>query len=251
MRVIILEDEKLAEKRLSRMLEELRPDVEIMAKLYSIKEAEEFFIKNTTLKTDVLFFDIQLGDGISLELFDRFIIQGVLVFTTAYDQYAIQAFKVKAIDYLLKPVKINDLKNLLTRIDEIIDHELKYELHATEETVKTKQLRFLVKMGKSIKILNQEDIAYFYSNQKLSLIISWDGKKYPIDMSLNKIEEMAPPDIFYRLNRRLLIHFESIQDMQVYSKSRLKISLNPKLDEDIIVSTEKTSGFKKWLEGVK
>jgi two-component system, LytTR family, response regulator LytT len=238
-------------KRLSRMLEELNPKVEIIAKLYSIQEAEQFFSNYTTLKTDVLFFDIQLGDGLSLELFDRFKILGILVFTTAYDQYAIQAFKVKAIDYLLKPIKIKDLEHVIQRIEEIIDNESKYENYFHQDTNKSKQLRFLVKMGKTLKVLNQEDIAYFYSNQKLSLIISWDGKKYPVDLSLNKIEEMAPADIFFRLNRRLLIHYESIQEMQVYSKSRLKIYLNPKLDEDIIVSTEKTSSFKKWLEGLK
>ncbi len=249
MRVVILEDEKLAIKRLVRMLYELRPDIEIVAELTSIQEAEQFFSQNSTKNTDVLFFDIQLGDGQSFELFDRFKIQGILIFTTAYDQYALKAFKVKAMDYLLKPIKIDELEKLLHRIDLMLLPEGKEVKEQLVERYENKNLRFLVKMGKALKIITQDDIAYFYSDSKLTIIITWQGKKYPIDQSLNKIEEIAPADLFFRLNRKFLVHVKSIEEMQVHSKSRIKVFLKPPMDEEVIVSTEKASSFKKWIGG--
>lgn len=248
MKVIILEDEKLASKRLVRMLKELRPELEIVAELSSIHEAETFFLTHVSAHSDILFFDIQLGDGQSFELFDRFIINGILIFTTAYDQYALKAFKVKALDYLLKPVKIGELDKLLKRIEELISDQ-KVTLNQLSERFENKNLRFLVKIGKSLKIITQEEIAYFYSDNKLTMIITWAGKKYPIDQSLNKIEELAPPDLYFRLNRKLLIHVKSIDEMQMYSKSRIKVFLKPSINEEVLVSTEKAASFKKWLGG--
>jgi DNA-binding LytR/AlgR family response regulator len=248
MRVIIVEDERLASKRLIRMLQQLRPDTEIIAELASLKEAEEFFTTFNGLKTDVLFFDIQLGDGQSFELFEKFKIQGILVFTTAYDQYALKAFKVKATDYLLKPIKLDELEMLLQRIDELIISEpVSTAIEPVMDIQDNKSLRFLVKIGKSLKIITQEDIAYFYSDNKLSLIVSWTGKKFPLDQSLNKIEETAPTDLFFRLNRKLLVHIKSIEEMQMHSKSRIRVFLKPALGEEIIVSSEKSGKFKKWL----
>lgn len=249
MRVIILEDEKLAAKRLIRMLSELRSDITVLAELSSIQEAESFFSQHVTEKTDVLFFDIQLGDGQSFELFDRFKINGILIFTTAYDQYALKAFKVQAMDYLLKPVKVDELDRLLQRIEQFISAESKVSIDPMLERSDNKNLRFLIKIGKSLKIISQEDIAYFYSDHKLTLIITWSGKKYPIDQSLNKIEEMAPAELFFRLNRKLLVHIKAIEEMLVYPKSRIKVLLKPSMEEEAIVSTEKAGLFKKWLEG--
>lgn len=249
MRVIILEDEKLAIKRLVRMLKELRPEIEIIAELASIHEAEIFFSHYVTLKTDILFFDIQLGDGQSFELFDRYKINGILFFTTAYDQYALKAFKVKAMDYLLKPIKIDELEKLLFRIEQMISSESEVSVDQIGGRIENKNLRFLVKIGKVLKIITQDDIAYFYSDNKLTIIFTWQGKKYPIDQSLNKIEEIAPIDSFFRLNRKLLVHIKSIEEMQIYSKSRIKVFLKPPMIEEVIVSTEKASSFKKWLGG--
>lgn len=251
MKVIILEDEKLAMKRLVRMLKELRPDIEIIAELNSIQEADDYFSNNVTSNSEVLFFDIQLGDGQSFELFDRFNIQGILIFTTAYDQYALNAFKVKALDYLLKPVKQIELDNLLNRIELILAKDVLTTRDSIADTVDLKPMRFLIRMGKSLKIINQDEIAYFYSNQKLTVIITWDGKRYPVDESLNKLEGMAAKELFFRLNRKLIVHIKSILDMQIYSKSRIKIILRPNLGEAVLVSTEKTTHFKKWLEGEK
>jgi DNA-binding LytR/AlgR family response regulator len=249
MRVIILEDEKLAAKRLIRMLKELRPNIEIVAELNSIHDAETFFSQHVTRDSDVLFFDIQVGDGQSFELFDRFKIHGILIFTTAYDQYALKAFKVKALDYLLKPIKIDELEKLIYRIEGMLASESGIASMLPGERYENKNLRFLVKIGKALKIITQEDIAYFYSDHKLTMIITWAGKKFPIDQSLNKIEDIAPPDLFFRLNRKLIVHLKAIEEMQVYSKSRIRVHLKPSMDEEVLVSTEKASSFKKWLGG--
>ncbi|MBK8483250.1 MAG: response regulator transcription factor [Saprospiraceae bacterium] len=247
MKVIILEDEKLASSRLIRMLKELRPELEILAELGSLLEADQFFENHISHATDVLFFDIQLGDGLSFELFERFKIEGVIIFTTAYDQYALKAIKVKAFDYLLKPIKINELESILERIDDLL---LK-TFETTEKISKNEDfpLRFLVKIGRSLKIVTIDEVAYFYSDHKMSLILTWNGKKYPIDQSLNRIEEILPQDLFFRLNRKLIVHLKAIDEMQVYSKSRIKINLKPPIDEEVLVSTEKASLFKRWLGG--
>ncbi len=245
MRIIVLEDEKLAANRLIRMIRELYPETEVLAELSNLQEAESYFTQHTDLKADVLFFDIQLGDGTSFELFDRYKFDCPVIFITAYDQYALQAIKVRASDYLLKPIKLEELEHALKIVNDTI--ALKASGHAPKH--ETKNARFLVKIGKSLKILTLEDIAYFYSDQKISLIFTWAGRKYPIDQSLNRIEEMLPSESYFRLNRRLIVHLKAIEDMQVYSKSRIKVNLNPKLDEEILVSTEKAGSFKRWLGG--
>lgn len=246
MRVIILEDEKLASTRLIRMLKELNPGIEVLATLNNLEEAEQYFGHTKQEQADILFFDIQLGDGTSFELFDKFKFDCPVIFTTAYDQFALQAIKVRASDYLLKPIKIEEL-------DHAIKHVLELATQKEEGSVDRQDVRnsrFLVKMGKSLKILTLEDIAYFYSDQKITLIFNWAGRKFPIDLSLNRIEEMLPPETYFRLNRRLIVHLKAIDDMQVYSKSRIKINLKPSLDEEILVSTEKAGSFKRWLGGV-
>jgi len=245
MRVIILEDEKLASTRLIRMIKELYPNVEVVATLNNLEEAEQFFAQYKQDIADILFFDIQLGDGTSFELFDRFKFECPVIFTTAYDQFALQAIKVRASDYLLKPIKMEELDHALKHLMEVANQK--------DGTIGEKQdvrnSRFLVKMGKSLKILTLEDIAYFYSDQKITLIYNWAGRKFPIDLSLNRIEEMVPPETYFRLNRRLIVHLKAIDEMQVYSKSRIKINLKPLLDEEILVSTEKAGSFKRWLGG--
>ena len=174
---------------------------------------------------------------------------GFFFFTTAYDQYALKAFKVKAMDYLLKPIKIDELEKLLFRIEQMISSESEVSVDQIGGRIENKNLRFLVKIGKVLKIITQDDIAYFYSDNKLTIIFTWQGKKYPIDQSLNKIEEIAPIDSFFRLNIKLLVHIKSIEEMQIYSKSRIKVFLKPPMIEEVIVSTEKASSFKKWLGG--
>lgn len=245
MRVIILEDEKLASARLIRMLNELNPQIEVVANRSSLEEAQQFFAQEKHSQADILFFDIQLGDGTSFELFDRFKFECPVIFTTAYDQFALPAIKVRASDYLLKPIKMEELDHAIKHVIELAVHKIE----TTPEKQDVRNSRFLVKMGKSLKILTLEDIAYFYSDQKITLIYNWAGRKFPIDLSLNRIEEMLPPETYFRLNRRLIVHLKAIEDMQVYSKSRIKINLKPVLDEEILVSTEKAGSFKRWLGG--
>ncbi|MBK6858718.1 MAG: response regulator, partial [Saprospiraceae bacterium] len=183
--------EKLASARLIRMLNELNPQIEVVANLSSLEEAQQFFAQNKHSQADILFFDIQLGDGTSFELFDRFKFESPVIFTTAYDQFALPAIKVRASDYLLKPIKMEEL-------DQAIKHVIELAVHKLETTPE---------------------------------------------------KQDEPPETYFRLNRRLIVHLKAIDDMQVYSKSRIKINLKPVLDEEILVSTEKAGSFKRWLGG--
>ena len=250
MKILIIEDEQAAIRRLQKLLGEIDPAIEIVETLGSIDSSVSWL--GTHPKPDVILMDIHLADGSSFEIFEKTSITAPVIFITAYDEYALKAFKVNAIDYLLKPIKQIELKDALqkvskktTRSDE--GGDLMQRLQEAGFIHKSKRL--LVKMGQSIKLIDLDQVAYFYSRDKISFAVLPGNKRYPLDQSLDQIEQMVDPLHYFRINRQFIVKMGSIDEMITYSKSRVKLKLNPPTEEDTIVSKERSPEFKKWLVG--
>ena len=247
MDVLIVEDESLSAQKLQRMLEKSKFDINITGVTSSIKETVKFLMKNTV---DLIFLDIQLEDGISFKIFEQIDIDTPVIFTTAYDNYAIKAFELNSIDYLLKPVsksKLNDAvekyKKRSVKIPDIND--LKNLLDKKEY-----KKRFLVNVGMKIKTINTDDIAYFYAYDKSVFMTTYDKSRYTIDYTLENLNDELPPDKFFRINRKFIINIKAISNMITLSRSRIKIELDPPPPKDIeaIVSVDRSGDFKDWLD---
>jgi DNA-binding LytR/AlgR family response regulator len=241
LKILIIEDELPAANRLRKMLEMLRPESEILDVLESVEMSLNWLITNAL--PDLIVMDIQLADGLSLELFSQVKITCPVIFTTAYNDFAIQAFRLEATDYLLKPLKKEELEEALTRA------EKRLQSPALSEAIKTNFVpqRISVKVGNSLKVIDFQEVAYFFSEEKITFATLPTGKRYPIDFPLDKLETMLASDIFFRINRQYIAQRNAIVQIQTHSKSRLKITLAPAVNQDIIVSTERASVFKKWL----
>jgi two-component system LytT family response regulator len=257
MRIVIIEDEDAAVRRLQKLLHQMDPGHEILATLDSIAASVQWLQDNPA--PDLLLMDIHLADGSSFEIFKHIEIQCPVIFTTAYDQYAVDAFRVHAIDYLLKPIKAEDLKDAIERTTPHSPEPL-----ATNVEEQTKDLlqrlgrsgllpttqRTLVKIGQTMKIIDLNASAYFYSQDKMSFAITPDGKRYLVDETLEQLTGRLDPTRFFRINRQLIVGIDAIEEMYAYSKSRVKIKLKPAYTQgDAIVSTERSPVFKKWLTG--
>ena len=251
MRVVIVEDEAAASRRLKKLLHEINPAIEVLQELDSIETSLEWL--GMGHEYDLLLLDIHLADGSSFEIFEHIEIEKPIIFTTAYDEYAIKAFKVNAIDYLLKPIKKAELSKAIERFESLrknSDSSLKNLLKSLKpENSSNYQKRFLIRIGQNIKVVEVNDAAYFYTEDKITFLITQAGKRYPVDYSLEKLDSTLNPQKFFRINRQFIINIDAIQDMYAYSKSRVKIGLNPPSDFDTIVSTERSPRFKKWLVG--
>ncbi len=250
MKILIIEDEQAAVRRLQKLLGEINPQNEVIGSLSSIEASVEWL--QTHPSPDVILMDIHLADGSSFDLFDKVEITAPVIFATAYDEYALKAFKVSAIDYLLKPIKQNELAEALRKIVQKPDQgdtggDLIRKL--TDAGFIKKNKRILVRMGQAIKLIDLDQVAYFYSRDKISFAVLPGNKRYPLDQSLDQIEHMVDPAHFFRINRQFIVKMESIDEMIAYSKSRVKLKLNPGTDEDAIVSKERSPEFKKWLVG--
>ncbi|MFT4536414.1 MAG: two-component system response regulator LytT [Saprospiraceae bacterium] len=239
MKAIILEDEQLATNRLLRLIREVAPDVNVVANFESIKDTIEYLDDNDDI--DLLFLDIHVADGNSFELFELKQIKGNVVFTTAYNKYAIEAFRKNATDYLLKPIRKEHLvdaieKAAATSIDHSKNEENKY------------RNRILIKFMSKIHSLKTADIAYIFSKNKISYFYTKSGDRYPSDIKLLELEEMLDPSLFFRANRQFLIHIDALDKIVRHQGSRLRITLKPIIDEELVISTDKTPFFKEWLE---
>ncbi|ADY30336.1 MULTISPECIES: LytR/AlgR family response regulator transcription factor [Cellulophaga] len=251
MNVIIIEDEKPAARRLSRLLAELNVTVSTM--LHSVEESIIWFNEND--HPDLIFLDIQLSDGLSFEIFDQVNVKSAIIFTTAYDEYALQAFKLNSIDYLLKPiddeeleVAVNKYKNMTASKTKIaVDFEdiKKLLVNPIEREYKK---RFTVKVGQHIKIINADEIECFFSENKGTYAATADGRNYLLDVTLENLESELEPKNFFRVSRKFYVNVNYIKDIVSYTNSRLKIVLNKYNDSEIIVSREKVKDFKLWLE---
>lgn len=250
MKILIIEDEPAAVRRLQKLLGEIHPDYELVGALSSIEATVEWF--QTFPQPDVILMDIHLADGSSFDIFEKADIKAPVIFATAYDEYALKAFKVSAIDYLLKPIKKEELEQAIHKVNREIksptDGEDLMQKLADAGFIK-KAKRILVKMGQTIKLIDLDTVAYFYSKDKISFAVLAGNKRYPLDQSLDQIEQMVDPAHYFRINRQFIVKMEAIDEMIAYSKSRVKLKMNPPTEEDAIVSKERSPDFKKWLVG--
>lgn len=250
---LIIEDEGLASERLSKLLLEADPKINIIDTLDSIESAINWFNQNN--QPDLIFLDIQLADGLSFQIFEYIRIKSPVIFTTAYDEYALKAFELHSIDYLLKPIKIEELKNSIKKYksikeyysDEELDSKIKNALSSFRYETKTYKNRFLVYKGDSLIPVQVNEIAYFFAEEKVVFLVTFAGTKFIINYSLDKLEEMTDPKMFYRASRQYLISSESIKKVHNYFNYKLKVDVIPLTDKDIIISRAKVVEFKKWL----
>ncbi len=249
MKVLIIEDEGPAARRLKKMLE-LRSCL-VLDCLDSVEEGLEWFASNES--PELIFSDIQLSDGISFEIFDTIKVNAPIIFTTAYDQYAIRAFKHNSIDYLLKPIGEVDLDKAIAKYRKSIQkstavnfEQLKLMLNNAGQHTKYKD-RFMVKMGSRLKTVFVEDINAFYSEHKTTFVITVNGNKYHYDETLEVTEAELDPDLFFRVNRKYIVKIDAVKEAIIYSTSRLKLIVANLEKEDIIVSREKVKLFKEWF----
>lgn len=249
MKAIIIEDEKHTARRLEKMITELDPGIRVVEILDSIESSIAWFESNP--QPDLIFQDIHLADGSGFEIYKSVRINCPVIFTTAYDKYAIEAFRVNSIDYLLKPVSREQLKKSLDKLKGLpgMSKDIDFEALANKLAPPAFQKRFMVRYGQKIKVVPTADIAYFYTLQGNNFFKTFDGMEYPSDDSLDKLESMLDPDRFFRINRQIIISLDAIAEMYSYSKSRVKIELEPPCDFETIASTERSGGFKKWLSG--
>ncbi|WP_346856407.1 LytTR family DNA-binding domain-containing protein [uncultured Draconibacterium sp.] len=253
MKILIVEDEPLAAAQLAAHISALQPKAQIMAVCDTVKATVEWLKNNEA--PELAFFDIQLGDGLSFEIFEQVEFTSPVIFTTAFDQYAIQAFKVNSIDYLLKPIDRADLEKALIKFEQLtlpktsnITPVILQEIVSSLKTKNYKE-RFLVKVGTHLRVIETSDVLYFYSFEKGTYAKLTDGKDYLLDQSLELVEGIVDPKVFFRINRKYLVALKSISDVVAYSNSRLKLKVLQANDDDFLVARVKVKDFKSWLEG--
>lgn len=255
MTTIIIEDEKPAARLLQRKLEKLNIAVGVM--LHSVEEALSWFSKNE--HPDLIFLDIQLSDGLSFEIFEKIDIKSAVIFTTAYDEYALKAFKLNSIDYLLKPIDEDDLETAILKFKDrfemsnfVGNKSMQLDFEQIKKMLsnpfeKTYKKRFTVKIGQHIKVISTDEIECFFSENKGTYIHTFDNRDYLIDGTLELLEQEIDPAAFYRISRKFIISLKAIKEIVVYSNSRLKIILPTYREDEVIVSREKVSDFKNWI----
>ena len=251
MNVIIIEDEKPSARRLQRMLNALQVDTEIM--LHSVEESIEWFQNNE--HPDLIFLDIQLSDGLSFEIFEAIEINSAIIFTTAYDEYALQAFKLNSIDYLLKPIDDDELDKAVNKYKDrsVEKKSVTLDFNDIKKLLvnpidREYKKRFSIKVGQHLKLINIEDIECFYSENKGTYLYTTEGRNYLLDTTLEQLEDELEPQTFFRINRKFFVNINAIKDMVSYTNSRLQIKLNTYNDQDVIVARERVKDFKAWLE---
>ena len=250
MKVIIIEDEMLSAEHLELLLKRIDPEISIIGIFDSVKKSITEFEKG--LKADLLFVDIYLADGLSFEIFSKISIETPVIFTTAFDEYAIQAFKVNSIDYLLKPIGLSELQVAVDKFKKwnLVNQKslLEQLSHLYSSFNKQYKTRFMVKMGDQIVSIKAEDILHFIAEDGIVLLMSKDVKRYPVDFTLDQIDEMLDPTVFFRINRKVIININAIQKVTSYFNSRLKVNAIQLSDDSAIVSRDRVSEFKMWLD---
>jgi DNA-binding LytR/AlgR family response regulator len=251
MQVLIIEDEKPAARRLARMLEQ--EGVEVTHTLHSVEESILWFSQNEA--PQLIFLDIQLSDGLSFEIFDAVSVNSPIIFTTAYDEYALQAFKLNSIDYLLKPIDEEDLHAALAQYKNIspVHHPVQMDFEDIRKLLvnpleREYKMRFTARVGPHIKIIQADEVECFYSENKGTYAATTEGRSYLLDTTLEQLEQELSPKQFFRVSRKFYVHIDHIADIIAYTNSRLKIKMKRFREGEIIVSRERVRDFKFWLE---
>lgn len=246
LQVIIIEDEKPAADALERLLRQVHQPVEILAVIDSVEDAVSWLRQH---RTGLIFLDIHLADGLSFNIFEQISLETPIIFTTAYNQYAIRAFKLNSIDYLLKPIDENELKKALEKFHKL-QSQPPVDWQSLIQSFQQKpifQKRFMVTAGEKIKSIETDEIAYFYAEGRYIFFKTHDNRQYIVDYTLDNLENILDPDCFIRINRQFVVNRKAIKEMFSYPKGRVKIILQPAVKEDVIVSLGKSLEFKNWL----
>lgn len=248
MNIIILEDEIRAANHLERLLAKIAPEMKIVKRLDTVRNAVKFLQLNANV--DLIFSDIQLADGLSFELFKQVPVNCPIIFTTAYDQYAIEAFKTNGIDYLLKPIEEERLNKAIEKVKKFnpsIDLEKILSL-VNRSAYKTYKFRFMVKSGDKIKTIPIGEILAFYSMEKATFLYTTSNRSFYLDYSLDQLELLIDPDIYFKINRKYIVSFQACNNILAWSNSRLQLRIEGISDKDVIVARERVNDFKKWLD---
>lgn len=255
MKVIIVEDEVPAAEKLERYLLKYDPSINILAILQSVQSSVQWLRANKD-EADLIFMDIQLADGVSFQIFQEVEVKTPVIFTTAYNEFALDAFKVNSIDYLLKPITFTDLSASLKKLASLREQlpwktEGPGSLQAKYAALNTRSYksRFMVKLGEHIRSITTDQISFFYAEGRDVFLVTNQTRKFIVDYTLESLEEILDPKTFFRLNRTFILNINAIKDVIVYSNSRLKIILAQESDKEIIVSREKVAEFKDWFDG--
>lgn len=249
MKVLIIEDEELAADTLQKILVHIDPSIQVLAILGTVELAVNWLQNNTA---DLLFMDIHLGDGESFEIFQQVVVTSPVIFTTAYDQYTLKAFKNQGIDYLLKPFDEDDIRAALDKLQNLRKNpELILSQNLQHRTLRKgkQRSRFMVKIGQLIRTVNSEDVAYFMAEDKYLFLITKDQQNYIIEETIASLEPQLNSAAFFRINRKFIINIDAIREMYKLSRNRLKILLQPTPSSgiEVIVSEERAEAFKNWL----
>ena len=250
MKYIIIEDEQLAAKRLRSLIETFRPNYEFVAKFDSVEAAT---ISLPVLKYDLLLMDIQLADGNSFDIFDQITLKVPVIFTTAYDEFALKAFKTNSVDYLLKPIDEKELQTAILKFEENHSQSEKKESTSDLDSL-IKSLnpggkeRFVVKIGEHLKTIETKNVQLVYSQDKGTYLFTNSGKKFLVDYSLDKVEDLLDDNQFFRISRKFMVNLEFIKDIIAFTNSRLEIVIDQFDEEQIIVARERVNEFKSWLD---
>jgi DNA-binding LytR/AlgR family response regulator len=249
MNVLIIEDEALAAERLEKMITEVAPGVIVLAKLPGIRESVKWLMKNTA---DLIFLDIQLSDGLSFSIFEEIAVNTPVIFTTAYDQYTIKAFQLNSIAYLLKPVKKSELQASLEKyksMKAVFTRDIENLLDTLGGRGPEYRKRFLIQFGDRIRKVEAQEVAYFYAMERSTFLATFQGQSYPVDYTLDRLEEMMDPGKFFRINRRYIVNMDAIAAMTAWSRSRIRLQLKPAPagEDETLVSIDRATAFKQWL----
>lgn len=253
MDVLIIEDEEGAYKNLCKMLKNYDPSIKVIGWFKSIKSAVSWFASNQN--PDLIFLDIKLADGLSFEIFNKVKIEVPVIFTTAYHEFALKAFELNSVDYLLKPFSAKSLEKSINKLKRfhLKDNQLLVEkIKAVVESMSLKdnsfKNRFLVKIGEKLLSIAVDDIAYFFRDELVMLVTKQD-KKYAVNYSLDELEQIISPKLFFRINRQFLVNIQSVNVVHNYFGGKLKVEIIPKYEGDVVISQEKASPFKNWMDG--
>ncbi|MEI7725591.1 MAG: LytTR family DNA-binding domain-containing protein [Bacteroidota bacterium] len=249
MKAIIIEDEKLSAEHLSNLITKVDATMEVLHTFDSVRQSIDAF--NKGIKADLLFVDIHLADGLSFDIFSEISIDTPVIFTTAYDEYAIRAFRLNSVDYLLKPIGLDDLRMAIEKFNKFSrnDYSVMFDnmVNAFQSINKQYKSRFMIRIGENIVSVKTGDIAHFVFEDGIVLLATNTNHLYPVDFTLDQIEPMLDPTEFFRINRKVIININSIQKTGTYFNSRLKITALFLLDDNSIVSRERVNDFKAWL----